>query len=86
MLHWHLRLLDTLSARDVSQDGEKNVIVLLSKQEGTARYTGLLLAPAEGFGLWQRLFGPLGEKTAFHAVGAYFRPFLVFSSNLRKVY
>ena len=30
--------------------------------EGTARYAGLLLAPAEGFGLRPRLFLPFGPK------------------------
>ena len=29
---------------------------LLFKLEDTARYAGLILAPAEGFGLWPRLF------------------------------
>ena len=27
-----------------------------------ARYVGLLLAPAEGFGLWARFFLPFGQK------------------------
>ena len=54
---------------------------LLYALEGTARYAGLLLAPAEGFGLRPRLF--FGKKKeGFYAVFAYFRPFLVFSSNL----
>ena len=30
--------------------------------EDTARYAGLFLAPAEGFGLWLRLFLPFGQK------------------------
>ena len=30
--------------------------------EGTARYTGLLLAPAEGFVLWPRFVWPLGKR------------------------
>ena len=30
--------------------------------EGTARYAGLILAPAEGFGLRPRLFLPFGQK------------------------
>ena len=33
--------------------------------EGTARYAGLLLAPAEGFGLRPRLFLPFGQKKIF---------------------
>ena len=53
--------------------------------EGTASYAGLLLAPAEGIGLRPRLFLPFGgKKRAFYAVFAFFRPFLVFSSNLRN--
>ena len=48
--------------------------------EGTARYAGLLLAPAEGFG--RDFFCPSGKERAFHAVCSYFRPLLVFSSNL----
>ena len=39
---------------------------------------GIRLAPADGFGLWARLFGPLGKKRAFYTVCAYFRPILVF--------
>ena len=45
----------------------------------SAFYAGLLQAPAEGFG--PGFFCPSGKKTAFHAVCAYFRLFLVFSSN-----
>ena len=33
--------------------------------EGTTCYAGFLLAPAEGFSLWQRLFCPLGKKGLF---------------------
>ena len=50
--------------------------------EGTARYAGLLLAPAEGFGLRPRLFLPFGQKRAYYAVLAHFWQFLVSSSNL----
>ena len=45
-----------------------------------ARYAGLLLAPAEGFG--QGFFCPSGKKSAYYAVLAYFWQFLVSSSNL----
>ena len=46
--------------------------------EDTARYAGLLLAPAEGFGLWPRLFFALwAKKRAFYAVLAYFRCLVV---------
>ena len=33
--------------------------------EGAAHYAGLLLAPAEGFGLRPRLFLPFGQKKSF---------------------
>ena len=52
----------------------KNVHVSM-QLEGTARYAGLLLAPAEGYGLRPRFFLPFGQKGAFYAVFAYFRPF-----------
>ena len=50
----------------------------------TARYAGLLIAPAEGSGLQPRFFLPFGQKrrALFFAVLAYFRLFLVFSSKL----
>ena len=35
------------------------------KLEDTARYAGLLIAPAEGFGLWPRLICPSGKKKSF---------------------
>ena len=54
------------------------------KLEGTARYAGLLLAPVDGFDRGQGFFCPSDKKRAFHAICAYFRPLLVFSSNLRK--
>ena len=47
--------------------------------EGTAIYAALLLSTAEGFG--RGFFCPSGKKRHFNAVSAYFRPFLVFSSN-----
>ena len=44
---------------------------LLNKLEGAARYAGLLLAPAEGFGLQPRpsadsFFCPSGKKKSFY--------------------
>ena len=48
--------------------------------EDTARYAGLLLAPAEGFG--RGFFCPVGKKRAYYAVLAHFWHFLVSSSNL----
>ena len=50
--------------------------------DGRARYAGLLKAPAESFG--QRFFALWAKKEAFDAVCAYFRQFLVFSSNLHN--
>ena len=50
--------------------------------EDTARYVGLLLAPAEVFGLWPRFFLPFGQKKAYNAALAHFWEFLVSSSNL----
>ena len=59
---------------------KKIAFLILYKLEGTA---GLLLAPAEGFGLRPRLFLPFGKKKkVFYAVFAYFRSFFVLSSNL----
>ena len=57
-------------------------ILLITLLEGTACYAGLLLTPAESFGLQPRTFLPFGKKRAFYAVFAYLRPFLMFSSNL----
>ena len=36
--------------------------ILSHQLEGTARYAGFLLAPAEGFNLQPRFFGPSGKK------------------------
>ena len=47
-----------------------------------ALYAGLLLAPAENFGLWPTFFGPLAKKKGLLCCLAHFRPFLVSSSNL----
>ena len=43
--------------------------------EDTARYAGLLLAPAEGLGLRPRLFLPFGQKKSLLCC---FGPFLAF--------
>ena len=49
----------------------------------TARYAGLLLAPAEGFNLWPRTsFALWAKQKPNFSVLANFRPFLVSSSNL----
>ena len=48
------------------------MLCLWTALEDTARYAGLLLAPAEGFGLWQRLFLPFGQKKTYFAVLAHF--------------
>ena len=47
--------------------------LIKSKLEDTARYAGLLLAPAESFGLWPRLFLPFGQKKSLLCC---FGPFL----------
>ena len=47
--------------------------------KGMAGYAGLLLAPAEGFCLWPRLFFPFGQNKGLLCC---FGPVLVFSSNL----
>ena len=48
--------------------------------EDTAPYADLLIAAVEGFG--QGFFCPSGNKRAYYAVSAHFRPFLVYSSNI----
>ena len=50
--------------------------ILVYILEDTAGYAGILLAPAEGFGLWP------GKKRACYAVLAHFWQLLVSSSNL----
>ena len=45
----------------------------LAQLDGTARYAGLLLAPAEGFSLRPRLFLPFGQKKSLLCC---FGPFL----------
>ena len=52
----------------------KNIFFsLLKSLADTARYAGLLLAPAEGFGLRPRLILPLGQKKSLLCC---FDPFL----------
>ena len=41
------------------------LVLLLVKLEGAARYAGLLLAPAEGFGLRPRFFFAHCAKNSF---------------------
>ena len=49
---------------------------LLTVLEDTARYAGLLLAPAEGFGLWPRVFFALrAKKTNYYVLLSNFRKF-----------
>ena len=45
--------------------------------EDKARYAGLLLAPAECFGLRPRVFALWAKKKAYYAVLAHFGPFFV---------
>ena len=58
-------------------------IDLINKLEGTARYAGLPIAPAEGFGLMQSCFFAL--TTNKDEVLGQFRQFLGFSSNLSNL-
>ena len=52
------------------------IIFGLYKLECTARDAGLLLTPAEGFGLQQRLFSPFAKKILFSLSNpSHFRPF-----------
>ena len=71
-----------MAKTEVQKCPYKQDCVLLLLLEDTPRYAGLLLAPAEGFGLWPRAFFALGQKKADYAVLANFRQFLVSSSNL----
>ena len=62
----------------------------LYELEDMARYAGLLLAPAEGFGLWSRAFFALRAKTGlimlfWPILGHFWCPvvtLVTFSSNL----
>ena len=76
----------TLPEKDAStQYVVKSIVisfVLGHKLEDTARYAGLLLAPAEGFSLWQRAFFALRAKKQFFFVFWQIQAILVFSSNL----
>ena len=68
--------IPTVSSRHQPLTSRASVVIRLLWLEGTARYAGLPLAPAEGSGLRSRLLFPSGKKRAFHAICAYFRPFL----------
>ena len=57
-------------------------IVIYMKLKDTARYEGLLLVPAEGFG--RGFFCPSDKKRAYYAVFVHFWQFLVSSSNQKK--
>ena len=48
---------------------------IIKELEGTARYAGFTSSSCGGF-------RPAGKKRAFYVLLDYFRPFLVFSSNL----
>ena len=76
MLHQREREHTQSGCRGISTESESIIeyFEISHKLEGTARLAGLLLAPAEG-----------GQKRAFHAVCANFRPFLVFSSNPHNI-
>ena len=51
--------------------------------EDTARYAGLLLTPAEVFGLWPWLFLPFGQKKALLCYPLTFRPELSSTARFR---
>ena len=72
---------DLVSTRPTPSRFRLSPVDLFIKLEDTASYTGLLLAPAEVFGLWPRLFLPFGQKKGFYAVLAHFWQFSVSSSN-----
>ena len=59
---------------------------MINYVEDTARYAGLLLAPAEGFGLRSRLFLPFGLFMLFWPIfgdfGCPVVTMVTFSSNL----
>ena len=55
--HWHM---PRYSVSPVCR-----IYHLQYKLEDTARYDGLLLAPAEGFGLWPRFLLPSVQKKSF---------------------
>ena len=59
-----------------------HIFFFFIKLEGISCYAGLLLTPAEGFGLPPWLFLPFGQKRCFSRCLCLFRLFLVFSSNL----
>ena len=64
----------------------------LSLLEGTARYAGSLLAPAESYGLWLRICLPFAQKreplTMFMLILGHFWcsvvTYVMFSSNLSQ--
>ena len=59
-----------------------NFGLLLNILEDMASYAGLLLAPAEGFGIWPRLILPFAHKKSVYAVLAHFGLFLKSIGNL----
>ena len=66
-----------------------HAVISLCKLEDTARYAGLLLAPAEGFSLWPKLYLPFAQKIPYYAVLPHFWRFwcpvvilVYFSGNL----
>ena len=69
---FHLHVLMSIALLEMS-------IIFITRS--TAAMRALLLPPTKGFSLRPRFLLP-GKKRAFYALLAYFRTFLVFSSNL----
>ena len=55
-----MRLIDRIGI--LAESVKTNSFFFYIVLENTARYAGLLLAPAEGFGLRPRIFLPYGPK------------------------
>ena len=67
--NWGKQEVKNVHLRNLGDMGGGIVSLILLK--GAARYAGLLLAPAEGFGLWPRLFLPFRQKKS---LSYYFGP------------
>ena len=61
----HLPLLPLEAGVKKSRKESRGKLGGLAPLEGAARYKGLLLAPAEGFGQGQGFFLPFGPKDSF---------------------
>ena len=82
---WHYRFCQYTCIDNLTSYLKKspNNILLQRTLEDTARYVGLLPAPAEGFGLRPWVFlCSTGKKRVYYAVLAHFGPSFVSSRNL----